>query len=187
MVTLCNYCWVPIYCKFHLNKIVHFYFHSYSKLAFQRRQPCGCPFTVIVLFPRIGYSALYSAVGDYAACVALRPSTLTPPQMSLPRSDYDPRRVCLNPFPFLDKLNLGKHRRTFGVYLAGGLVSPFPCFNSHPNQSPILSSRSESGHSSTPQSSPHTHIHHSTSRTTRRPCMSHSQIGSRVSARFSVS
>ena len=46
--------------------------------------------------------------------------------MSLPRSDYDPRRVCLNPFPFLDKLNLGKHRRTFGVYLAGGLVSPFP-------------------------------------------------------------
>jgi hypothetical protein len=43
--------------------------------------------------------------------------------MSLPRSDYDPRRVCLNPFPFLDKINLGKHRRTFGVYLAGGLVS----------------------------------------------------------------
>lgn len=46
--------------------------------------------------------------------------------MSLPRSNYDPRRVCLNPFPFLDKLNLGKHRRTFGVYLAGGLVSPLP-------------------------------------------------------------
>lgn len=39
--------------------------------------------------------------------------------MSLPRSSYDPRRVCLNPFP---ALNLGKHRRTFGVYLAGGLV-----------------------------------------------------------------
>ncbi len=45
--------------------------------------------------------------------------------MSLPRSDYDPRRVCLNPFPFLEKFNLGKHRRAFGVYLAGGLVSPF--------------------------------------------------------------
>jgi hypothetical protein len=43
--------------------------------------------------------------------------------MSLPRSDYDPRRVCLNPFPFLENLNVGKHRRTFGVYLAGGLVS----------------------------------------------------------------
>ena len=39
--------------------------------------------------------------------------------MSLPRSNYDPRRVCLNPFP---ALNLGKHRRTIGVYLAGGLV-----------------------------------------------------------------
>ena len=52
--------------------------------------------------------------------------------MSLPRSDYDPRRVCLNPFPFLDKINLGKHRRTFGVYLAGGLVSPPP----HPYPSP---------------------------------------------------
>ena len=61
--------------------------------------------------------------------------------MSLPRSDYDPRRVCLNPFPFLDKLNLGKHRRTFGVYLAGGLVSPFPCFNSQPNQLPLVLAR----------------------------------------------
>ncbi|EPS98300.1 hypothetical protein FOMPIDRAFT_1042597 [Fomitopsis schrenkii] len=40
--------------------------------------------------------------------------------MSLPRSSYDPRRVCLNPFP---ALNLGKHRRTFGVYLAGGLFA----------------------------------------------------------------
>ena len=36
--------------------------------------------------------------------------------MSLPRPDSDPRRVRLNPFPFLDKLILGKHRRTFGVY-----------------------------------------------------------------------
>lgn len=39
--------------------------------------------------------------------------------MSLPRSNYDPRRVCLNPFPNFD---LGKHRRTAGVYLAGALV-----------------------------------------------------------------
>ncbi|KAI0285629.1 hypothetical protein BC826DRAFT_918578, partial [Russula brevipes] len=42
-------------------------------------------------------------------------------------SNYDPRRVCVNPFPFLERINLGKHRRTLGVYLAGGLASPpFP-------------------------------------------------------------
>jgi len=40
--------------------------------------------------------------------------------MSLPRSNYDPRRVCLNPFP---NLSLGKHRRTAGVYLAGALFA----------------------------------------------------------------
>ena len=40
-------------------------------------------------------------------------------QMSLPRSNYDPRRVCLNPFP---EITLGKHRRAIGVYLAGALV-----------------------------------------------------------------
>jgi hypothetical protein len=40
--------------------------------------------------------------------------------MSLPRADYDPRRVCLNPFP---NFTLGKHKRTVGVYLAGALVS----------------------------------------------------------------
>ena len=39
--------------------------------------------------------------------------------MSLPRGNYDPRRVCLNPFP---EFTLGKHRRTVGVYLAGALV-----------------------------------------------------------------
>ncbi|KAI0063829.1 UPF0220-domain-containing protein [Artomyces pyxidatus] len=42
--------------------------------------------------------------------------------MSLPRSDYDPRRVCLNPFPGLN-ISLGKHRRTLGVYIAGGLFA----------------------------------------------------------------
>ncbi|KAK7059920.1 hypothetical protein R3P38DRAFT_2838548 [Favolaschia claudopus] len=40
--------------------------------------------------------------------------------MSLPSRSYDPRRVCLNPFPDID---LGKHRRTAGVYLAGGLFA----------------------------------------------------------------
>jgi len=40
--------------------------------------------------------------------------------MSLPRANYDPRRVCLNPFP---NITLGKHRRTIGVYLAGALFA----------------------------------------------------------------
>ncbi|KAF5378775.1 hypothetical protein D9615_006895 [Tricholomella constricta] len=49
-------------------------------------------------------------------------SSSTPllPSMSLPRSNYDPRRVCLNPFP---DISLGKHRRTVGVYLAGALFA----------------------------------------------------------------
>ncbi|KAF7324596.1 hypothetical protein MKEN_00500900 [Mycena kentingensis (nom. inval.)] len=48
---------------------------------------------------------------------------------SLPRSSYDPRRVCLNPFPDVD---FGKHRRTFGVYLAGALVCPLPPIHIYP-------------------------------------------------------
>ncbi|EIN08245.1 UPF0220-domain-containing protein [Punctularia strigosozonata HHB-11173 SS5] len=40
--------------------------------------------------------------------------------MSLPRSNYDPRRVCLNPFP---NVSLGKHKRTIGIYLAGALFA----------------------------------------------------------------
>ncbi|KAF8122136.1 hypothetical protein EV363DRAFT_1428520 [Boletus edulis] len=40
--------------------------------------------------------------------------------MSYSRSRYDPRRVCLNPFP---ELNLGKYRRTIGIYLAGALFA----------------------------------------------------------------
>ncbi|KAF7338886.1 hypothetical protein MSAN_02211800 [Mycena sanguinolenta] len=40
--------------------------------------------------------------------------------MALPRANYDPRRVCLNPFPDID---FGKYRRTVGVYLAGGLFA----------------------------------------------------------------
>ncbi|KAJ7182916.1 hypothetical protein C8R43DRAFT_1145469 [Mycena crocata] len=44
--------------------------------------------------------------------------------MSLPPSSYDPRRVCLNPFPNVD---LGKHRRTVGVYFADSAHSlPLP-------------------------------------------------------------
>ena len=42
--------------------------------------------------------------------------------MSLPRSNYDPRRVSINPFP---AITLGKHSRTIGIYLAGGLVRLF--------------------------------------------------------------
>ncbi|KAI0915952.1 hypothetical protein AcW1_009343 [Taiwanofungus camphoratus] len=40
--------------------------------------------------------------------------------MSLPRANYDPRRVCLSPLP---TFNLGKHRHAIGIYLAGGLFA----------------------------------------------------------------
>ncbi|KDQ54336.1 hypothetical protein JAAARDRAFT_182308 [Jaapia argillacea MUCL 33604] len=40
--------------------------------------------------------------------------------MSLPRANYDPRRVCMNPFP---NLHLGKYTRSVGVYLAGALFA----------------------------------------------------------------
>src|SRR5260370_40422504 len=78
-----------------------------------------------ILFPRCGYSVPETAARHLLYSL---PDDLEPRRyaMSRPRSDYDPRRFCLNPFPFLEKLNLGKHRRTFGVYLAGGLVSPPP-------------------------------------------------------------
>lgn len=61
-------------------------------------------------------------------CTAVRVSAATSIIMSLPRSNYDPRRVCLNPFP---NVSLGKYRRTIGIYLAGGLVRYFsisPCY-----------------------------------------------------------
>ena len=49
-----------------------------------------------------------------------KPSPLSPCTcMSLPRAHYDPRRVCLNPFP---EFSIGKHRRTIGIYAAGALV-----------------------------------------------------------------
>ena len=64
--------------------------------------------------------------------------------MSLPRVNYDPRRVCLNPFP---EFTLGKHRRTVGVYLAGALVRFLPFSTSatsfdHPPSSRLLIGRS---------------------------------------------
>ena len=43
--------------------------------------------------------------------------------MSLPRSNYDPRRVCLNPFPNIN-IPFAKYRRSFGVYVSGALVCP---------------------------------------------------------------
>ena len=112
--------------------------------------------------------------------------------MSLPRSDYDPRRVCVNPFPFLNNVNLGKHRRAFGVYLAGGLVSllsvPYPLYPLTPSFAPPFSPSllSESGHSSMPLSSLRTRTHHITSQITRYPCTSPSQIGSPDYARSSA-
>jgi hypothetical protein len=115
--------------------------------------------------------------------------------MSLPRSDYDPRRVCVNPFPFLNNVNLGKQRRTFGVYVAGGLVSPTPPFPvpyplyplTHHSYYPFPpSSLLDSGHSLMPLSSLRTRTHHITSQITLYPCTSPSQIGSPVYARSSA-
>ncbi|KAG8216969.1 hypothetical protein J3R82DRAFT_7274 [Butyriboletus roseoflavus] len=40
--------------------------------------------------------------------------------MPYSRSDYDPRRVCLSPFP---EFNFGRYRRTIGIYLAGALFA----------------------------------------------------------------
>ncbi|KAF8609152.1 UPF0220-domain-containing protein [Ceratobasidium sp. AG-I] len=40
--------------------------------------------------------------------------------MSLPRSQYDPRRICIIPFPTLPFL---KHKRSVGVYAAGALFA----------------------------------------------------------------
>lgn len=54
-----------------------------------------------------------------------------PPQakiMSLPRADYDPRRVCVNPCP---NFTLG-HKRPLGVYLAGALVRTFRSHHPYP-------------------------------------------------------
>ena len=40
-----------------------------------------------------------------------------PYAMLLPHSDYNPHHLCLIPDPFLDKINLGRYRRTFGPLL----------------------------------------------------------------------
>ncbi|ESK94349.1 hypothetical protein Moror_8214 [Moniliophthora roreri MCA 2997] len=68
------------------------------------------------------------AIGSHEAAAALAAPRQDPfssfqsifPAMSLPRADFDPRRVCLNPFP---NLHFGKHRRTIGVYTAGALFA----------------------------------------------------------------
>ena len=57
--------------------------------------------------------------------------------MSLPRADYDPRRVCVNPCPNFT-LGLGKHKRTVGVYLAGALVRSPPIRKWIPNPKLIV-------------------------------------------------
>lgn len=42
--------------------------------------------------------------------------------MSLPRHQYDPRRVCLLPLPTLPRCVRG-NKRSFGIYLSGALFS----------------------------------------------------------------
>ena len=109
----------------------------------------------------------------------------TPP-MSLPRSDYDPRRVCLNPFPDLN-LNLGKHRRTIGIYLAGALVCALPLKNTLDANCMLLrSSHLQTGHSWMLQSYLHMPTHPTRIPKSRLPCMCSSLIGCLASARSSA-
>ena len=89
--------------------------------------------------------------------------------MSLPRGNYDPRRVCLNPFP---EFTLGKHRRTVGVYLAGALVGfstlclstvwlihrQFALANWTFLDAAILSAHAKAPYSSIPETEPPVHV-----------------------------
>lgn len=73
--------------------------------------------------------------------------------MSLPRADYDPRRVCLNPFP---EFTLGKHKRTIGIYISGALVRLKTCYLYSTGKlcsDSLTSLHSLHGHSWTPLSS----------------------------------
>ncbi|KAF9051694.1 hypothetical protein BJ165DRAFT_1341226 [Panaeolus papilionaceus] len=72
--------------------------------------------------------------------------------MALPRSNYDPRRVCLNPFP---EFTLGKHRRTVGVYLAGAL---FALANWTFLDAVVLSAHAKSPWGSQPGTPPPVHV-----------------------------
>ncbi|KAH0826740.1 hypothetical protein J3R83DRAFT_5147 [Lanmaoa asiatica] len=71
--------------------------------------------------------------------------------MPYSRSDYDPRRVCLNPFP---EFNIGKYRRTIGIYLAGAL---FALANWTFLDAAILSAHAHSPYSE-PQIPPPVHV-----------------------------
>lgn len=56
--------------------------------------------------------------------------------MSLPRADYDPRRVCVNPCPNFT-LGFGRYKRSLGVYLAGALVRTFRSHHPFPTRKRI--------------------------------------------------
>jgi hypothetical protein len=91
--------------------------------------------TPILVVARIKYLSRDAQLKQPAAglCFALASALLQRPRplirpaskhglrliMAVPRANYDPRRVCLNPFP---EWTLGKHKRTAGIYLAGALV-----------------------------------------------------------------
>jgi len=72
--------------------------------------------------------------------------------MSLPRVNYDPRRVCLNPFP---EFTLGKHRRTVGVYLAGAL---FALANWTFLDAAVLSAHAKAPYGAPPDAEPPVHV-----------------------------
>lgn len=101
--------------------------------------------------------------------------------MAVPRHNYDPRRVCLNPFP---NISLGKHRRTVGIYLAGGLVcvSLLHLCSNQAHAFWACSSRSRTGRSSTPRSSPRMRTHPTTNRSGQSRSTSPSSTGCLESA-----
>lgn len=72
--------------------------------------------------------------------------------MSLPRANYDPRRVCLNPFP---EFTFGKRRRAIGVYLAGAL---FTLANWTFLDAAILSAHAKSPWGDQPDAPPPVHV-----------------------------
>jgi hypothetical protein len=143
--------------------------------------------TPILVVARIKYLSRDAQLKQPAAglCFALASALLQRPRplirpaskhglrliMAVPRANYDPRRVCLNPFP---EWTLGKHKRTAGIYLAGALVRRPRSTSLNPtsNTRGTLSLPSRTGPSSTPPSSPltrarsHGKTHATTSRST---------------------
>ena len=103
------------------------YAHSPTSIVFEDERPSLETYSHDPSRPFSGTAPLSPRADSYQSSSYLKQHNHI---MSLPRSDYDPRRVCVNPCP---NLTLGKHRRSIGVYLAGALVRVFPEFRNFYN------------------------------------------------------